>query len=176
MSKKELVKISRAVALPPPKSAYVTIPADAAKSRERPCLPLHKQLALITVAQNVLLIVIARAWADLLGEIIMPVMIDESLAPRDECGDDAELFGIVLFMGAFCSFLASRSKGAITALVPGAVGLMCSSTLTPSVLKCRETGLALLSTSNLSILLPPYVTFGILYLLGALLRAHAVPA
>jgi len=97
---------------------------------------------------------------------VFPAVMDGS-SLASECTEDLYIFGVVLFIGAFVTFLASRQSGAITALVPGAIGLMCSSTLTPSVLKCRQLELGHLDHAEVHVA-PAYMEFALLYLLGAL--------
>jgi len=111
------------------------------------CCDEKKTVSLIGVFQNVMVILMARAWTDALYEIAFPLAIDQPLHSGGSCDYHSKYLGSILVLGAIATSLVAScfSKGAIGTMVPAVVGMCMSSTLTPAVLACRKAEIAVAS-------------------------------
>ena len=104
------------------------------------CLDERRTVSLISVFQNVMVIMLARAWTDALFEVGFPLALDRPLHSGGSCTYHIEYLSSAMFSGALLTTLVAScfGKGPVGTMVPAVVGMCMSSTLTPAVLACRK--------------------------------------
>lgn len=111
-----------------------------ASAPHRPrCLTVPKRIAAINLWRSVLVIVVSRAWSDLLYEIVVPSLEGVGFHHASGCHTRILYATFVLGAGSFATYVASHSRWAASSgaeLLPAVVGMCASGAITPAALEC----------------------------------------